>query len=263
MTTPTDGASSWSALDGNVEPNTGIPKTIGALNIIFASLLLLCGVCSGLYTAMQSAIWTMAAKQMPRVQKAIEAQREFELRKLEEQEAAAPNAEAKAALQAQQQALKEQPLSKAPDIGKIVTPAMIIYGATDLTTGIVLNVLLLISGIGLLGLNEWGRVVALWSAGLKLIRLVTLYGYFAVVAAPAMAQQIAGVFEEMIKNQPPGADGPGPEEIAEAARFIGFMFSGGAIMMMVAGAIYPTIVLILLTRSSAKAACAARQRQVS
>lgn len=259
MANSPDGADSGLPIVPLVEPNTGIPRTIGILNIVFGVLLLLCGVCSGLNVVTQSAFGPMIAAQQKQVQQALEAERQAKLKKLQEQEEAAEDEEQKAAIRAQHKLVQAQPVPVVPDTSKFMTaPGLQSYMIADALSGIMLNVLMMISGIGLLAFKEWARVVALWVAAVKILRLAALYGYFALAVAPVMAQQFRAMFEEMAKAAPPGQKAISPEELATISTSMGVMMTGSAIGIMVLGFIYPAVVLILLTRSSVKAAFAVR-----
>src|SRR5947208_3402060 len=82
-----------------VRPNPGAAKTIGILNVIFASLLLLCLVCMSLQLVMQSAMGPMMAAQQAQMQQAMQAQRQQQLQQLKTQEDNAVNEEDKAKIQ--------------------------------------------------------------------------------------------------------------------------------------------------------------------
>src|ERR1700682_4482945 len=90
-------------------PRTAIPKTIGILNIVFGSLLLLCGICFGISLAMQFAMGPMFAAQQQQFQQMLEADRRQKLQELQDLEQAAQNEKEKAPIQARQKALKAQP----------------------------------------------------------------------------------------------------------------------------------------------------------
>jgi hypothetical protein len=246
-----------------VQPNTGGPKAIGVLNIVFGTLLLLCAICSSINLAMQSAMGPMMQAQQQQLQQAMKAEREQQLQELRDLEQAAKDEKEKANLQARQKALQAQPVPKMPDFTKFTQNAhLTVYAIADIVTGLILNIAMIISGIGLLALKEWGRVTALWVAGLKIVRLVALYSIFAVVVVPVLVRSMTSMFEEMFdelaKAGPPGARGPGPAELSQMAMGMGTMMTAFAIGMIVLGVIYPAIVLIVLTRPSVKAACAPR-----
>jgi hypothetical protein len=63
------------------------------------------------------------------------------------------------------------------------------------------------------------------------------------------------MFEEMAKAAPPGQRVPGAAEIGQMGTGLGIMYTAFAIGMIILGAIYPVIVLILLSRPHVKAAC--------
>lgn len=239
-----------------VQPNAYAAKTIGILNIVFGSLLLLCGICAGLNQGMQAAMGPVMAAQQQQVQKAADTARQVELRQLKEREKASTDAKEKATLQEKQKALEAQPVPQMPDVSKIArNPLYLRYMLCDVATGIFLNILMVISGIGLLNLKEWGRRTALWVAGLKIIRLLALYGYFAMVVGPFLAQQFRDIMEEVAKSAPQGQPAPGAAELVQFSKFMEIMLTAYAIAMIVLGVIYPLVVWFVLNRVSVKAAC--------
>jgi hypothetical protein len=239
------------------QPTTSIPKTIGTLNIIFGCLLILMAICSGLNLAMQPVMNSIMTAQRQQVEQAMEVERQAELRQLEQQEKATKDPKKKADLQAQQQNLKAQPLPKMPDIAKFTGDRrMLLYGLTDVVTGIVLNTLLVVSGIGLLYLKEWARRTALWVAGLKVVCLVATYGYFAMVIAPSMGQQFVGMFEDMAQGMPPG-QGPGQAQVAQFGTILVTVIVIGSLVAILLGSVYPIVILSLLTRPRVRIACTA------
>jgi hypothetical protein len=242
-------------------PKTTIPKTIGTLNIVFGSLLMLCAICSGVSLAMQSAMGPMMAAQQQQFQKMQEAERAQKLQELQEREKAAADENEKAAIQAQQKALKALPVPKMPDMAKFTQDADLqTYIIADVVTGLLLNILLIVSGIGLLSFKEWGRQLGLWVAAAKIVRLVALYGYFILVVVPnvtkALTTMFKDMFEEAAKAAPPGQPVPGAADMAQMGTAMGIMYTAFAIGMMILGVIYPIIVLTLLSRQRVKAACA-------
>jgi hypothetical protein len=241
-------------------PKTAIPKSIGVLNIIFGSILMLCGICTGLNMAMQSAMAPMFGQQQLQFQQLMEAERAKKLEDLKKLEDAAPNDQEKAALEGQRKALEAQPLPKMPDMAKFYEDVSLpAYGIADAVSGLILNILMVVAGIGLLGFREWARQLGLWVAALKIVRLVALYGFFAIVVAPNISKAFSSMFQETVegmgKGAPPGQRIPAPAEFAQMGMAMGVMMTAFAIGMIIFGAIYPIIVLILLSRSRVKVAC--------
>jgi hypothetical protein len=241
-------------------PRTAIPKVIGILNIVFGSLLALCSICFGLSLAAQSAMGPMFAAQQQQFQQMLEADRQQKLQELQKRAQAADNAKEKAAIQAQELALKGQPLPKMPDMTKFTQdPVYQLYGIVDVVTSLILNVLMIVCGIGLVRYAEWGRQLGLWVAALKIVRLVVLYGFFIVVVVPRLTRAITSMFQEMVEQMakagPPAKGMPGPAQMAQMGTSLGIMYTASAIGVVLLGVIYPIIVLILLSRPRVKAAC--------
>src|ERR1043165_4714618 len=158
-------------------PKTSIPTTIGILNIIFGSLMMLCILCSSMYLAVMGAIGApINAIQQQQFQQALQTERLQKLQRLREQEQAAKDEKEKADLKAKQKALEEQPLPKMPDFTKFMREqSFVSWMIADYVSGLILNLAMVISGIGLLRRKEWGRVSGIWVAILKIVRLIVLY----------------------------------------------------------------------------------------
>jgi hypothetical protein len=245
-----------------VEPKPTTAKVIGILNIIFASLLLLCGLCAGFYVLIFSSMGPLLAGQQPQLQRQWEAAMQDGIRKLEDQEKAARAEQEKKRIQDQIKILKETKF-KAPDFSKLLGDQRIWgYYLVDVVTGLILNVLMLIAGIGLVALSEWARKLGIWVAGLKILRLVGLYGVYILVIVPIQTDQFVAFIKEVEEAMPPAARGPGVKAITpqQMAGF-GALLTGYAIAIAVAGVIYPIIALCLLTRPGVKAACTGRHME--
>jgi hypothetical protein len=242
----------------DVIPDSATPKTFGVLNIVFALVLMACGACYGMQLAVQPLMAPFTAAQQQQVQAAMNAERAAALRKLDEQEKAAKSDEEKAQIQAKRKVVAAQPVPQIPDISKFWTgnTRLTGYFVADIITGLVLNVLLFISGIGLLSIREWARVLAVWVAGAKIVRLVALYGYFLIAVVPVLANTMKGFFEEMFKNQPQGAGAPSPQQLEQMVSVMGIVWTVSAIAVAGLGMIYPAILLWQLNRRAVKAAFA-------
>jgi ABC-type multidrug transport system fused ATPase/permease subunit len=243
------------------ERPTSIPKTIGILNIVFGALLLLCVFCSSLNLMLQAALAPMMVVQQQQFQQAMQADRQQKLQKLQELEKAAQEEKAKAELRNQQKVLQAQPLPKMPDLSKFVQNSTFQgYMIIDVGTALVLNILMVIAGIGLVGRKEWARVTALWVAGVKIVRLIVLYTFYALVIVPIVVQQLTAAFQEMFddmaKNAAPGQKMPGPADVGQLGTGMAVMMTVPAIGLIIFGVIYPAVVLLLLTRPQVKAVCA-------
>jgi hypothetical protein len=239
-----------------VEPNPSIPKTIGTLNIIFGSLLLLCGACTVASTVMQIVMAPMMEAQQRQMQATIEAAHQAEIAAARKMEDEAKTPKEKAALMAQRKALEAQPVPKMPDMSKMgvtANPQFVAYTLVDAGTGCLLNIAMLVAGIGLISLKEWARRLALWTAGIKIARLFGMYGFFIIVLAPQYAKLWTDMFAEMGKQARGGIP---PQQIAAITSTMTIMMASVAVAMIVLGSIYPAVSIYCLTRPDAKAACA-------
>jgi hypothetical protein len=249
-------------VDRQIVPNPRIPKVLGILNIVFASGMLLCGLCSGLYLAMLPTF----ARAIDQVQQNVEVKakerRSAELKDLEEQEKTAPTEQEKAEAAARRKAVLESPQPAMPKAMNLKAMGLadkkvVAYYAVDFASGIVVNLLMLVAGIGLVLRKSWGLSLGVGTAALKIVRLVAVYGYFALATAPALAQGMASAAAEIVtqQQQAMGRPFPGGAPGAFLQRTYMIMHTLYAVGLIVFGSIYPAVSLWLLTRPGARAAC--------
>ncbi|HEY4309044.1 MAG TPA: hypothetical protein VGN12_06295 [Pirellulales bacterium] len=248
-------------------PATTAHRLIGTLNILFASVMLLCGLCSGASLLMQVAMAPMTEGYQKQMQETIQAQIEKEHQKkideLKDQENAAATAEEKARLVAEREALEQKTPAEVPIADMMAAyrdPKLIGYLIADMTTGLFGNVFMLASGIGLLASKAWARRLGVWVAVFKIIRLVAVYGFAIVFVIPVFSQKMGEMLGQMTeqmqqKAAPPAGGAPIPNMAQTMATFYGIAMSSGAVLMILFGAIYPAIVLWVLTRPRVKSAC--------
>jgi hypothetical protein len=237
--------------DSQVEPNPGPVKTIGILNIVFACGLLLCVSCYGIYTLMFAAM--NPAMQAAQVQAMAERQERID--KLKEELANSNDATRRAELQGQIDALENTPMQPMPDTTKmsgLSDPMVLGFYIADAASGLILNLVMLIVGIGLVGVREWGRQGGTILSIVKIVRLVVLYGVGIAVIAPVQGGLIADGLVEMMKQMPNRqAVQPPAQQLGTAYTM---MLTGYFVAIMILGAIYPAISAWVLTREGAKAA---------
>lgn len=145
-----------------------------------------------------------------------------------------------------------------PDMGEIFkiynNPHFTGFGLADAVSGMVLNLLLLISGAGLLMLRPWGRTLAVWTAWLKIARLVALYLFAVFVTVPVISKLVGNMAEKMIAEQAAGRGAPPVGTLTMVYAVMGTVLAVGMILI---GVIYPAISLWLLNKPASKAACRA------
>lgn len=232
------------------QPPSSAPKVLGALNIAFGALLLLCGgyalVMALFVGPMMSTVMAGQQEELEQAhQSALDAQ-VAELRRLQSQ---AGSAEERAALESQIQTVLNAPAPPKINFSASMmpgsTPGMMAYQATDAISGMVLNILMVVSGIGLLRIRSWGRSLALWVAGLKITRLLALLVVNIILVVPVQVQQMQEMFKQV-----PGGGGAPP---AEFLPWMGVYMLAAAVVTAIVGAIYPVIVLWLLNTKRVRA----------
>jgi hypothetical protein len=231
------------------EPNQSLARTIGTLNIIFGAILLCCGACGALNFIIQPVMAPMFQAQNQTMMQQLQAQREARIDRLRQEEKEAKTPEEKAEIHTRRQAEEARPLPKFPDFTQLFRDSnLLVYGIADALVGITLNIALLIAGIGLVRLRNWGRLMSLWVAGLKIVCLTGLLVLFLVWVLPAVIEKVSEIFQDMGTAAPPGA-------LKQMAMFMTYFYSAAAVIAYIISNIYPIVVLVTLTRRSVIAAC--------
>ena len=228
-------------------PATGLARTFGTLNIVFGVLLVLCGMIYGFYLFIFAALMPAMGEQ---IATEMHKQREQKIARLQEQLDDPAADEDQESLNEQLQKAKEEGDPDMPDLGKMFgedDPQMRLMFLSDVVSGFLLNVGLFISGIGLVTLKSWGRVLAQWVNVLKIARLVLIYGLL--VNLWLVPVQREHLLEAARQAGPKVANGA-----AEAAQGMGIFIHVASIVVLLAGVIYPLLALAMLSRASVKAA---------
>jgi hypothetical protein len=250
-------------MDKLVIPTPQGPKTIGILNIVFGSILLLCLPCAGAYMALIANLGSIMEAQAQEIQARQKVVQQRDLENLAQREQAATTEAGKAQIRSERQALLARPAPPATPkmdfmTGGLKDPRVVGHYAVDLGSGMILNILMLATGIGLVRLREWGRRMGIWVAGLKVARLLALTASAILVVIPVttrtMQRDIAAEFQRQAA-QGGAAPVPAGAGAADFVRAMGTMSTIYAVGLLVLGSIYPAITLAVLTRPGSRAAC--------
>lgn len=239
----------------------GIPKTIGILNILFASVLLLCDGCVGASWLFLPITKELMKAQQANLEAGLKAELSVKSTSYDAEEKAAATPQEKAAVKARraetEARLKSQIAvqSSFDDMTAVMTePRIAGYFVGHVLSGIILNLAMLAVGIGLIRLRHWGRIGSNWVYSLKLGRLLMLCFLQSMILIPAWT---IAMLETLRKAEDARAAGTGGAGISadQAGIMIGNLYTLMSIVYLFIGAIYPITGLILLNRSAARAAC--------
>ena len=252
---------------GEELPRSRIPDAVGILNIVLAVFL----IPMSLYLGWMSlpSQWTSRALAEIREkgEADLEAVRQVDLRALVEAETTATTEPQKQEFEARRKALEVRPKLSLPtemDQERLGFGSLEykLYSWVDVASAMLLDILLLVAGIGLLGRRTWGIRLGIATAAAKIIRLILFYGYMALAIIPLVAQGQGRMMSEMLieEQQAAGKTTPTSVNIYESVQMFSILFTVLTIVTMIFGSIYPAIVLWLLSRSEARAACEERAR---
>lgn len=255
-----------------VTPCPGFLRTIGVLNLAFGGVLLLFGA-GCLYTVGPFLLDNTPLQIDPALTQVVinDMRREMvETLALREQSARTAAEKQKLAEARNDLQTVRTDLSGRIDFGRVNAnlPWLSRYLWLNLLSGPVLNLLTVVSGVGLIFLSKWGRTLAVWVAVLKIGRLIVLCGLMSFVVVPRLsdvAEQFAGTdfgkafLRRALDQQDPSTTVIGTPAVRfqpdEMVRILAALGYGFAVMGLALGAIYPTVALIVLTRPAARAAC--------
>jgi hypothetical protein len=241
-------------------PNFRTARLVGILNVVFGAEILLGGLCMGGYVALLPVLGQVIEQAQKRVEAQAEAAKKADLQALDEEEKQAKTEEQKDEIAARRKEVESRPKASFGSMNwmtmGLTDPTILALLWTELLTGVVLNALLLASGIGLMHWRPWARTLGLWTAALKIVRLVVLYSIIVVVVVPPMSRAIGDMAEEMVAQQqqmigrkgmtfPPGT----------FTRIYTVYYSLMGVGMILIGPVYPAVVLWLLTRPGVRSAC--------
>jgi len=241
-----------------VLPTPQRAKLVGTLNIVFASLLLVYIVFQIAMLFFTPVLMQMSGDVMKQAQAKVDEQRKSQMDALKQEAAQAKTAEEKSQIEQRRTALEKSPQVTVPDMSKMAdmlkAPAYQAYVWSDLISGLLLNVAMLISGIVLVQLKESGRKLALWTFGLKVVRLCALAVLMIIVVIPITSRMTS----EMMAGITKGGAGTSPTAVfGDMAKLQAALGSVQAVLGAVFGSIWPIVGMVLLTRPGTRAACQA------
>jgi energy-coupling factor transporter transmembrane protein EcfT len=244
-----------------VVPNPQIPRSFGLMNIIFGSLLLLIALGHGFWYLYTPTFARQMQDRMKQVEVKAKAEHDEKIADLKKEIAAAKTKEEKESLQDERAALEKNVVTAAPfgdltGMNVMSDRRIAAYYALEVSAAVILNVLMIVSGAGLLGLTEWARRMAIVVAQLKILRWFAMTVLMMVLVLPVtmeFTEKAMAAAEAQIKAQGQGAAMPVP--MSEFIRF-GMIFAAvWQVFSAIVASVYPALMWWYLSRPPARAAC--------
>lgn len=238
-----------------VRTNPRIPALLGTLNVIFGAMLLLYAIGWIAWTlAGPSVIKSLMSQEQIR-RSEEKATKEARLAKLKDEERAESSAEKKDKLNQEIAALDKDLELNYEDLDRFFEEEddlrVLIPDWIDRILCLVGGILMIVSGIGLLSLRQWGRTLALWVAGTQLVWAAFVFIYALTVTIPLAVDQVMADYRKQEAKT-------GPIPFPGSARALAQMTAGaagaGAVANVLLSAIYPSITLWLLNKKTVRTA---------
>jgi hypothetical protein len=245
-----------------VVPNPQIPRSFGIMNIVFGSLMLLTAVGFVVYFVLSPTFGKQIQAEVKKQQEDRKSERETKLAQLKSREAAAKTDEEKQAVEDERAILEKEVEPDLSEMNELMgwnifsDVRLAVFYGTELTASILLNVLMIISGAGLLALKDWARRLALWVSGLKILRWVAMAVVTLVLIVPITVEKSQKVFTQLEAQTKAQSGGKavvfGVSQMGRAMAVASAVFM---VFQAVVASIYPALALWFLTRPAARAAC--------
>ncbi len=225
---------------------------------------LLAGVCCGACGLLGMAtpyLQERQAEQMAKIQRSVNAQFEAQRKQLESQKEQTDDPQAIAQIDRQLAALNAQPFPDMSDAYRTMYPPAV--KRTYLAGGIVeilLNGLMVLTGIGLLTAAGWSRPLGNFVGGAKLLGAVTMTILFITVITPAMVDGLEKMQQAMQQHMQNMQGGPGgqPPVMPSMSGVMTGMYVVWAIIGLLIACVWPTTLLVLINLRGSREALSGR-----
>lgn len=229
-------------------------RTLGVLTVLYGLLLLLYGGLSAALVVGFPHLSRLLSEVQGQQQASLDARREGALKQLEEAEQKAASPEEKANIRVERILLERRREPGIPMTGVglgIFNPPEVrqFIWAQTITMALV-NVLLTLSGFGLMGRKNWGRKLALFVSSVKFPLLIGFAAWAIWKVSPLMADAWSSDLAAMMQSMYSGAS-PSEEAQAQWAGYRGSMervFSTLLALYAGFGMIFPAVLLYVLNR---------------
>lgn len=148
------------------------------------------------------------------------------------------------------QHLKVNPIKMFDAMGKMFeSGGMMTYNFANIGGTFIINLLWVISGIGLLSRKSWARSVAISNSGLKL-GFEMILGVVAVVVMPSIMAEFTQTMQEMLSSLP--GNTPQAAQMQQFGAQMKMQMTMQTIIGALMGSVYPVIVLVVMMQRRTK-----------
>jgi hypothetical protein len=228
------------------------------LNIVFGSILLLVGVGYAVWFVFAPSFTRQIQLNVQNQQAAAKEKREADLAEYKAKEAAAKTEEEKQEWKDRRTALQSTAppiIVKVDDISTwdvMADQRLATFYWAEVTTGILLNLLMIIAGAGLLALTEWSRRLSLGVAWAKIVRWVAILLFTLTLIIPITSERM---HKAISKEEALPGGARSPFSSTQLVQYMAIFTAVTSVFSAVVAVIYPGLSIWFLTRPAARAAC--------
>ncbi len=224
------------------------PGSVTAVAIVNIVMAVLCG-CSSLWMVATPAFMKMQQGMMESFSKQVEADINRRVAQLRQDRArATPEQQQRIDREiAQIQSEKMPDMSKF--YGAFTSPSVKSFYLLSGIAGCLINLLFLISGIGLFSMSQWARKLAIGACVAAIVFALVSAVFNVLVIAPAMGQSMQEMMTEIQKISPPGQPTPPMPDMGGMMKFFS---AAGSIFYLLIQCAWPVTAMILLSTKTSQ-----------
>jgi hypothetical protein len=245
-----------------VVPNPQIPRSFGLMNIIFGSLMLLTAAGFAVSFFVFPTFNKRMQMDVKKLQEERKAEQDKKLDELKRREAAAKTEKEKQAVEDERTILEkdvEPDLSEMNDLlgwNIFADIRLAVFYLGEVGAAILLNLLMIISGVGLMALAEWARRMAIWVAWLKILRWVAMTVVTLMLVLPISLEKSQKAFRQVEAQAKAQSGGKAVFiGISQMGRVMAIASAVFTVFEAVVASVYPALSLWFLSRPPTRAAC--------
>jgi hypothetical protein len=239
-------------------------RTFGVLNIVFGSILLLVGAGYAAWFLLAPSFTNQMRFRVQQEQGAVKVRLDTEIADYKSKEAAAKSEQEKQHWKDTRATLESAPppnLVQFDDLSRwdvMSDHRLALYYWIEVISGILLNLFMVVAGVGLLFMADWARRLSLGVAWVKILRWVAILIFMLTLIIPITSERMHRALTRMEAQT---GSVRSPFNSTEVVRYVAIFSAVTSVFSAIVAVIYPGLSIWFLTRPQARAACLPARQQ--